>query len=82
MKRDRCGPVTLWILQASIDDVFGDQIRVHQSHRPFSRASEIIVVHHGDKRLRAVAREALANDKSTIQLDLRSRQSLGVLPSS
>lgn len=67
-------------MPALLDDVFGDKVRVHFSHRAFSRAGEIIIVRHGDKSLAAVARGSLQNSRSTIQLDLRSRQKLGLRP--
>lgn len=72
------GPVDLRVIAADFDDVFGDRIRVHQSHRPFSRAGQIILVKHGGKKLLGVARGARRSDPSTIQLDQRSRDKLGI----
>ncbi len=76
--RTSSGPVALRVLQASIDEVFGDMVRVHQKHRQFSRAGQVIVVKHGNRRLLAVARGAARNSTDTISLDQRSRDTLGV----
>lgn len=77
-RRRRHGPVTLRVIPADFDDVFGDRVRVHQSHRPFSRAGQIILVKHGQNKLLGVARGARKNDTTTIQLDQRSREKLGI----
>ena len=76
-KREKNGPVNLKVVQAKLNDVFGDRVRVHNSHRPFSRAGDIIVVRHRDKWIAAVARGPLGHSKSTIQLDQRNRTKLG-----
>jgi hypothetical protein len=63
-----------------VDDIFGDMVRVHQKHRPFSRAGQVIAIRHGKHRMLAVARGALKNSADTISLDQRSREKLDVKP--
>lgn len=77
-RHQKHGPVSLRVVAAEFDDVFGDRARVHQSHRPFSRAGQIILIKHGRKKLLAVARGARRSDESSIQLDERSRDKLGL----
>jgi len=75
-KRKQNGPVHLKILRATLDDVFGDKVRVHHTIRPFARSGEVVVVQHGRLKVRLVA--SGASEKDTIQLDQRSRQRLGL----
>ena len=77
-RHQKHGPVSLSVVAADFDDVFGDRIRVHQSHRPFSRAGQIILVKRGNLKFLGVARGARRNDRTTIQLDQRCREQLKI----
>lgn len=77
---DSNGPIELMVGQIAAEDVFGDVVRVHLDHRPFAKAGRVIVVEHGGRRIRAVARGAPKNNKTGIWLDLRSREKLGLKP--
>ena len=68
----------LTVKSLSRDDVFGDMVRIHQSHRPGTRAGDVIVVWARGRHVRALARGAPANNKTAIYLDMSTRGRLGV----
>ena len=78
MNREFGAPVSLNVLNASLDDVMRDVVRVDLSHRPFARAGRLIVIRHGSNRARAVARGPANVGKTAIALDAATRKRLGV----
>lgn len=72
--------IELTVQQIDWEDVFHDMVRVHYNHRPFAKAGAVIVVEHGGKKARLVARGVPKNSRSAIWLDLRSREQLGLKP--
>lgn len=75
---DSSDRIELTVRQVDWEDVFHDMVRVHYAHRPFAKAGAVILVEHGGKKARLVARGAPKNSKSDIWLDLRSREQLGL----
>ena len=65
-------------MNAKLDDVFEDIVRVDLAHRPFASAGRIIIVEHQKRQARAVARGPAGAGKTGIILDSATRQKLGV----
>lgn len=68
----------LVVRQAERSDVFGDLVRVHFSHRPGIGAGNICRIEANGRRIRAVARNTLRNEKGVILLDNVMREKLGL----
>lgn len=60
------------------EDVFGDMARVHQSHRPGTKAGDVIVIWACGRHVQALARGAPANNRTSIYLDMATRDRLGI----
>lgn len=72
--------ITLTVREAKFEDVFEDLVRVHHCHRQFSNAGEVIIVAVNGREVPLVARGAHGQDRTSIWLDLKSRQKLGIKP--
>jgi hypothetical protein len=68
----------LTVRSMSLGDIFQDMVRVHLDHRPDARAGRVIVIRANGRVVRALARGAPANSKSTIHLDQATREKLDV----
>lgn len=79
-RKKKHGPVELEVVNVANEDVMSDIVRVDISHRPFSRAGQVIVVRHGSKKVRLVARGPTGVKKHQIRLDSATRRVLGVAP--
>ena len=60
------------------EDVFHDMVRLHLDHRIDSQAGRVIVIEANGQKVRALARGAPANSRTTIHMDLAMREKLGV----
>lgn len=78
LTKKRHGPVKLTILNASINDVFEDVVRVDLSHRPFANAGRVVVIIHNNIRTFAVARGPTKVGANGISLDSATRSRLDV----
>jgi len=76
--RTRGSIMMLKVHQVTKEEVFGDLVRVSYSHRPNTRAGQIIRVSANGRTVRAVARGAPSNNTSGIWLDDALRQRLGL----
>ena len=73
------GPSTkLRVRQVVAEEVHLDLVRVHQEHRPGTRAGDVIVISVGSKDAVAVARGARDDERDTIAMDQQVRRRLGV----
>ena len=71
----------LKVIEAALDDVFGDIARLHLDHRPNAKAGKIISLKVGSKRVYAVARGLRSGtDKKNIVLESALRERLDVKP--
>ncbi len=77
-RKKKHGPVELEVVNVANEDVMADMVRVDISHRPFSRAGQVIVVKHGSAKVRLVARGPTGIKKHQIRLDTEVRRKLGV----
>ena len=69
----------LKVIEATLDDVFGDIARLHLDHRPNAKAGKIILLKVGTKRVYAVARGLRSGtNKSNISLESALRERLDV----
>lgn len=69
---------TLKVDKIDKDDVFGDVVRVHYSHRPGIRSGKICRMTILDKKILLVARNVSGNNVGIVRLDDASRYKLGV----
>lgn len=69
----------LKVMRAQMDDVFGDIVRVHISHRPVY-AGDILKVSVNGNTILAIARNTQNNERDVIRLDDALRRRLRVDP--
>ena len=60
------------------EDVLHDMVRVHQDHRPGTRAGQIVVVRSSGRVIRVVARGSKGDRRDVIAMDQKTRERLGV----
>lgn len=68
----------LEVVQAGVDDYFGDVARVHIRHRPGLRAGGLIAIETNGRKIVAAVRGPTGNKSNTISLDTEFRERLNV----